>query len=148
MTTSTPESFEGQAAVPGQRDRTIAGIAAVLLLIGMPVGWIGGKTTTGDVIGMIVAILIDLAVMTALFVALLPRERAATARTARTVLILGVLSILLGLVFWTGLAIAVGAPAVALGLTVRERGGDGRAMVGLVLGAIAVVASFVLLLIG
>jgi hypothetical protein len=147
VTTSTPESFEGQAAVPGQRDRTIAGIAAVLLLIGMPVGWIGGKTTTGDVIGMIVAILIDLAVMTALFVRLLPRARAGE-RPALTTLILGILSILLGGVFWTGLAIAVGAPAVALGVWVRERAGGRMAMVGLVLGAIAVVASFVLLLIG
>jgi hypothetical protein len=148
VTTSTPESFEGQAAVPNQRDRMIAGVSAVLLLIGMPVGWLTDNPSTGDVIGMIVAIIIDLAVMTALFVRLLPRERAATHRTARTVLIMGILSILLGLVFWTGLAIAVGAATVALGLTVRDRGRDGRAMTGLVLGAIAVVASFVLLLIG
>lgn len=148
MTTSTPESFEGQAAVPGQRDRTIAGVAAILLLIGMPVAWIGGKTTTGDVIGMIVAILIDLAVMAVLFVALLPRERAATHRTGRTALIMGIVSILLGGVFWTGLAIAVGAPAVALALTARERGRSAGVMVALVLGTIAVVASFVLLLIG
>jgi hypothetical protein len=148
VTTSTPESFEGQAAVPGQRDRTIAGVAAILLLIGMPVAWIGGKTTTGDVIGMIVAILIDLAVMAVLFVALLPRERAATHRTGRTALIMGIVSILLGGVFWTGLAIAVGAPAVALALTARERGRSAGVMVALVLGTIAVVASFVLLLIG
>jgi hypothetical protein len=148
VTTSTPESFEGQAAVPVQRDRMIAGVAAVLLLIGMPVGWIEGKTSTGDVIGMIVAILIDLALMAGVFLWLLPRERAATTRTARTVLILGIVSILLGVVFWTGLVFAVGAGAVALGLTVRERGGDGKAMAGLVLGAIAVVASFVLLLVG
>jgi hypothetical protein len=148
VTTSTPESFEGQAAVPNQRDRTIAGIAAVLLLIGMPVGWLGGNTSTGDVIGMIVAILIDLAVMTALFVRLLPRERAATHRTGRTALIMGIVSILLGGVFWTGLAIAVGAPTVALALTARERGRSAGVMVGLVLGSIAVVASFVLLLIG
>jgi len=148
VTSSTPDSFEGQAAVPIQRDRSIAGIAAVLLLIGMPVGWIEGKTSTGDVIGMIVAILIDLAVMAGLFLYLLPRERAATERTARTALILGILSILVGLVFWTGLPFGVGAAAVALGLTVRDRGGDGKATAGLVLGAIAVVAAFVLLLVG
>jgi uncharacterized membrane protein HdeD (DUF308 family) len=148
VTTSTPETLEGPAAVSNQRDRMIAGVSAVLLLIGMPVGWLTDNPSTGDVIGMIVAIIIDLAVMTALFVRLLPRERAATHRTARTVLIMGILSILLGLVFWTGLAIAVGAATVALGLTVRDRGRDGRAMTGLVLGAIAVVASFVLLLIG
>jgi len=148
VTTSTPGSFEGQAAVPGQRDRTIAGVATILLLIGMPVAWLSGNTSTGDVIGMIVAILIDLAVMTALFVLLLPRARAAGERTARSALIIGIVSILLGIVFWTGLAIAVGAPAVALGLTARERGRSVGVMVGLVLASVAVVASFVLLLIG
>jgi hypothetical protein len=147
VTTSTPETFEGQAAVP-QRDRTIAGVSAILLLIGMPVGWLSGNTSTGDVIGMIVAILIDLTVMTALFVRLLPRERAATHRTGRTALIMGIVSLLLGGVFWTGLAIAVGAPTVALALTARERGRSVGVMVGLVLGAIAIVASFVLLLVG
>ena len=148
MTTSAPESFEGQAAVPVQRDRTIAGISAVMLLIGMPVAWLTDNPSTGDVIGMIVAILIDLALMAGVFLWLLPRERAATHRTARTALILGIVSILLGGVFWTGLVFGVGAGAVALGLTVRERGGDGKAMAGLVLGAIAIVASFVLLLVG
>jgi hypothetical protein len=148
VTASTPDSFEGQAAVPGQRDRMIATVSAVFLLVGMPVAWLTDNPSTGDVIGMIVAILIDLTVMFLLFTRLLPRERAAMQRTARTVLIMGILSLLLGGVFWTGLAIAVGAPTVALALTVRERGGDAKAMVGLVLGAIAVVASFVLLLIG
>ena len=148
MTTSTPESFEGQAAVPNQRDRMIGAGAAVLLLIGMPVAWLTDNPSTGDVIGMIVAIIIDLAVMTALFVRLLPRERAATHRTGRTALIMGIVSLLLGGVFWTGLAIAVGAPTVALALTARERGRSAGVMVGLVLGSIAVVASFVLLLIG
>ena len=61
---------------------------------------------------------------------------------------MGIVSILLGGVFWTGLAIAVGAPAVALALTARERGRSAGVMVALVLGTIAVVASFVLLLIG
>ena len=148
MTTSTPESLEGQTAVPIQRDRTLAGVSALLLLIGMPVGWLTDNPSTGDVIGMVVAIVIDLAVMAGVFLWLLPRERAATHRTARTVLIMGIVSILLGVVFWTGLVFGVAAGAVALGLTVRERGGDRKAMIGLVLGAIAIVASFVLLLIG
>jgi len=148
VTTSTPERFEGQAAVPDRRDRTIAVGAAILLLIGMPVAWLTDNPSTGDVIGMIVAILIDLALMAGVFLWLLPRERAATHRTARTVLTMGIVSILLGGVFWTGLVFGVGAGAVALGLTVRERGGDGRGMAGIVLGAIAVVASFVLLLVG
>src|SRR4051812_24974740 len=56
------------------RDRNIALVSAVLLLIGMPVGWLPGST--GDVIGMTVAILIDLAVLAGLVVWLVPRERA------------------------------------------------------------------------
>jgi hypothetical protein len=148
VTTSTPESFEGQAAVPDRRDRTIAFGAAILLLIGMPVAWLTDNPSTGDVIGMIVAIILDLAVMAGVFLWLLPRERAATHRTARTVLIMGIVSILLGGVFWTGLVFGVGAGAVALGLTVRERGRSLMATVGLGLGAFAVVASFVLLLVG
>jgi hypothetical protein len=144
VTTSTPEAFHGQSVV-GQHDRTIAGVAAVLLLIGMPVAWIGGKTTTGDVIGLIAILVIVLGMMGVGFVWLLPRERAASHRTARTALALGVFAVITGLVFWTGVSIAVGATAIALALPIRNQG---RAMTGLVLGTIAVVASFVLLLIG
>jgi hypothetical protein len=148
VTTSTPETLEGPAAVSNQRDRMIAGVSALLLLIGMPVGWLTDNPSTSDVIGMIVAIVIDLALMAGVFLWLLPRERAATHRTARTALIMGIVSILLGGVFWTGLVFGVGAGAVALGLTVRERGPSRMATVGLGLGAFAAVASFVLLLVG
>jgi hypothetical protein len=45
---------------PPQRDRLVAGIAALLLLIGMPIGWLGGGTSTGDAIAFVVALLISL----------------------------------------------------------------------------------------
>ena len=145
MTASAPHPY-GEAAAP--HDRIIAGIAAVLLLIGMPIGWLPGDTSTGDVIAMIVAILIVLGLMAAIFLRLLPRMREDAEKASRATLILGILSIAAGLVFWTGLPFAIGAGAVALGLSMRERGGDGRAMAGLVLGSVAVVGSFVLLLVG
>ena len=131
-----------------QRDRNIALICGALVLIGMPVAWLPGST--GDVIGMIIAILIDLAVMAALILWLVPRERLASARASRSALILGIVSILVGLVFWTGLPFGLGAAAIALGLSQRAADGQGRgkATAGAVLGTIAVVASFVLLLIG
>jgi hypothetical protein len=131
------------------RDRNIAAVAAVLLLIAMPVGWIGGKTTTGDVIGLVVAVLINLALMAGMFLWLIPRERAASARTARTALIVGIVSILLCGVFWTGLPFPIAAGAIALGLSVREVSPDsGKATAAVVLGSIALLAAFVLLLIG
>jgi hypothetical protein len=133
-----------------QRDRSIALISSLLLLIGMPVGWLPGST--GDAVGMIGAIVIVLAVMAGLMLWLVPRERLAPARANRSALILGVLSILVGLVFWTGLPFAVGASAIALGLSQRESTGDGQgrgmATAAVVLGGIAVLASFVLLLVG
>ena len=131
------------------RDRNIALVAAVLLLIGMPVGWLPGST--GDVIGMIVALLIDLTVMAAVILWLVARERTIGGeRASRSALILGIVSVLVGIVFWTGLPFGFGAGAIALGLSQREAGAARRGMAtgGAVLGAIAVVASFVLLLIG
>lgn len=133
-----------------QRDRNIALVCAVLLLIGMPVGWLPGSA--GDVIGMFVAIVIALAVMAGLLLWLVPRERLATARASRSALILGIVSIIVGGAFWTGLPFAVGAAALALGLSQRESSGEGQgrgmATAAVVLGGFAVVATFVLLLIG
>jgi uncharacterized membrane protein len=150
----TPEagpSLDAAAPPIVQRDRNIALICSVLLLIGMPVGWLPGKT--GDVIGMCVISVIVLAIMAGLILKLVPRERTQDApRANRTALILGVLSIIAGGVFWTGLPMAIGAAAIALGLSQRESTpeGQGRGMstAGAVLGGIAVLASFVLLLIG
>jgi hypothetical protein len=140
--------LDSAAPAVQQRDRNIALVCAVLLLIGMPIGWLPGST--GDVIGLIVIGLVVLAIMAGLIVWFVPRERLAPGRASRTALILGVLSILVGLVFWTGLPFAVGAAAIALGLSQRESASEGRGMAtaGVVLGGIAVLASFVLLLIG
>ncbi|HEX8857145.1 MAG TPA: hypothetical protein VF752_16240 [Thermoleophilaceae bacterium] len=142
----TPSGAAPASDATLQRDRNVALASTFLLLIGMPVGWLPGST--GDAVGMAGAIIIVLAIMAGLFLWLLPRERAA-GRASRTALILGVLAIAVGFVFWTGLPFAVGAAALALGLGARESGtGDGRATAGAILGGIAVVASFVLLLIG
>jgi hypothetical protein len=140
----------GSAAPPVQaRDRNIALVCVVLLLIGMPVAYLPGST--GDVIGLIAMVVVSLAVMAAVILWLVPRERVVGgARASRTALILGIVSVLVGLVFWTGLPFGVGAGAIALGLSQREVGGERRGMAtgGAVLGAIAVLASFVILLVG
>jgi hypothetical protein len=150
---AVPDSVAPAAPIASpveRRDRTIALVAAVLLLIGMPIGWLPGST--GDVIGMIVIGLAVLAIMAVLMLWLVPRERLAQQRANRSALILGIVSILVGLVFWTGLPFAVGAAAIALGLSQRESTpegqGRGMATAAVVLGGIAILATFVLLLIG
>jgi hypothetical protein len=136
-------------------DTRIAVVGAVLLLIGMPIGYLGGNNSTGDVIGLIVLTLVMLVLMAAIFQRLIPRQLAAADgvnRPARTGLILGILAFIAVLVFWTGLPFPLGAGAVALGLAGRElapRAGDGgRATAALVLGGFAVLAAFLLLLVG
>jgi hypothetical protein len=145
----------GPAVAPAGADTRVAAVGAVLLLIGMPVGWLGDNTSTGDVIGMIVITLIMLGLMAAIFRRLIPRQLAAADgvnRPARTGLILGIVALVTCVVFWTGLPFPLGAGAVALGLAGRElapRAGDGgRATAALVLGALAVLLAFVGLLVG
>jgi hypothetical protein len=138
-----------QLRAPPQRDAMVGGIATLLLLVGMPIGWLSGNTSTGDAIGFVVATAISVALMAGIFFWLLPRERAA-GRTARTSLILAIVALVLIVVFWTGLCFAVGAGAVALGLTGRASaaGGQGKATVAVGLGALVIVAAFVGLLTG
>ena len=132
------------------RDRNIVLVCAVLLLIGMPVGYLPG--TTGDAIGMAVLSVVSLSLMAGIVFWLVPRQRAAPLnRASRTALVLGILSVLFVLVFWTGLPFAFGAGAIALGLSLRESAppaARGQPTAAVVLGALAVVASFVVLLIG
>ena len=139
-----------QLQVPAQRDGVIAGIAALLLLIGMPIGWLGDNTSTGDAIGFVVATLVSLALMAGIFLWLLPRERAA-GRATRTSLILAIVGLVLAAVFWTGLCFGLAAGAIALGLSARaapQTGGQGKATVAIVLGALVMLAAFVGLLTG
>jgi hypothetical protein len=151
---ATPEAgspLDVAAPPVERRDRNIALVCAVLLLIGMPVGWLPGSTS--DVVGMCVIGLAVLAIMAGLVLWLVPRERLQErSRANRTALILGIVSIIACGIFWTGLPLAIGAAALALGLSQRESAasGEGRGMAtaGVVLGGFAVLASFVVLLIG
>jgi len=144
---------ETDVAPPPQtwpRDRNVALVCAALLLIGMPIGYLPGST--GDAVGLVVMSVISLALMAGIVFWLVPRERMAPpARADRTALILGVLGVLTLLVFWTGLPFALGAGALALGLTLRESSAPdrlGKPTVAVILGAFAVLVSFVLLLTG
>jgi len=134
-----------------QQDRAIAGIATLLLLIGMPIGWLGENTSTGDAIGFVVATAISLVLMAVIFLRVVPRERAA-GRAARTGLIMAIVAAVLLVVFWTGLPFAPAAGAVSLGLFGRtalsESGGRGKATAAVVLGGLVLLLSFIGLLTG
>ena len=145
------EATEQQFQAPARRDGVMAGIAALLLLIGMPIGWLGDNTSTGDAIGFVVATAISLALMAGIFLWLLPRERTA-GRATRTSLVLAIVALVLIVVFWTGLCFGLAAGAVALGLSARaaapQGGGQGQATMAILLGALVMLAAFVGLLIG
>jgi hypothetical protein len=145
------ETHAYQLQSPGHRDRVIATIAALLLLIGMPIGWLGSNSSTGDAVGFAVATLISLALLAWIFLWLLPRERAA-GRAARTSLILAVLALVFIVVFWTGLCFGLAAGAVALGLSARdaaaEAGGRGKPTVAIVIGTLVLLVGFAGLLTG
>jgi hypothetical protein len=154
IASTPPESSSplgGAAPAAERRDRGIAAVGALFILVGMPVGWLsGGNNSTGDVVGCIVVVLVDLAILAWLMTWLLPRERAAaSARTERTALILGILALITCVVFWTAVPIALGAAALALGLSLRESAASRtKGTAAAALGGFAMVAAFVVLLIG
>lgn len=129
----------------------IAATAALLLLIGMPIAWLGSNTSSGDVVGFVVATVISLALLAGIFLWLLPRERAA-GRAARSSLVLAIVALVLIVVFWTGFCFGFAAGAVALGLSARaaapQAGGQGKATAAIVLGALVMVVGFLGLLTG
>ena len=151
---ATPGGARPMGASPetAARDRNIAAACALLLLIGMPIAYLTDNPSTGDVIGLVVITAICLALLAWIVLSFVPRQRAGpNDRAARTALILGVLALVTCVVFWTGLPFPFGAGAIALGLSLRSvapPGGRGKATAAVALGAFAVVASFVVLLVG
>jgi hypothetical protein len=140
-------------APPGRRDRTIAAATGLLLLIGMPIAYLSGGPSTGEVIGFFVLTALSLALTAWLVLWLAPRRRAAGAeRATRTALNLGVLALLADALFWTGLPFPLGAGAIALGLWLRERpapsGSHAKATTAVALGAFAEASSFIALVVG
>jgi hypothetical protein len=150
--TAPPPPDGAVARTTDSRDRAIAGVTAVLMLIGMSVGWLTDDPSTGDVIGYIVLNVLWLIAIALLVTRFVPGWRASGAeRATRVGLILGVLALVTCLVFWTGLPFPLGLGAILLGLWARETGGAavrGKATAALGLGGFAVLASFVVLLVG
>ena len=76
----------------------------------------------GDARGYAVVIAVNLIIGYLVWRYVVPRETAGGG-SARAALVLGVLAVLTGLMYWVGLAWILGPAAIALGTIVRERGG-------------------------
>jgi peptidoglycan/LPS O-acetylase OafA/YrhL len=140
------------AGTTDSRDRTIAAVAAVMLVVGMAVAYFSGGASTGEIVAFFVFTGLWLIAIALLVTRLVPSWRASgPQRATRIGLILGVLALIACLVFWTGLPFPLGVGAILLGLWARDSGAlevRRKATGALLLGGFAVVASFVVLLIG
>jgi hypothetical protein len=133
-----------------QQDKQIAGLAVLLTAVGMPVAYLSGDDSDG--VGLLIVGVIALVAFAGVFLWLVPRERATgdPARVSRTALILGIVAFLGIAVFWLGIPLALGAGAIALGLSAAapEAARSGAATAGIALGGFGLLASFLLLLLG
>ena len=121
------------------RRTQIALAAMVLAVVLLAIGAYGGDDD--DTGYFIIASLIAIFVAIAFFWGLLPR----ITQPGLGALMIGILAVGTIIVFWLGLPTILGAAAIALGLDGREDSGErGKATVGIVLGALAVVAHVVL----
>ena len=137
-----------------ERRRAIELGALLLLLVGLPIGYLGGgEEENGDVISLIVVGVVCIALLVVLFERGLPRfeSEEGSGTLARNALIFSIVALVLVIVFWTGLPIVLGAVGLSLGLVARERdrsGDAGKATAAAVIGALAMVLAFVGLLVG
>jgi hypothetical protein len=133
---------------------TILGVSAAILIISLACGyWL---TAGGDdeVVGWIIVSVVGTAILAALLLRFVPATEAETDGNApaRRALVLGALALVTCIVFWTGLPIVLGVPALVLAAEGRARantyGGAGEATAGAVLGGFATLATVILLVSG
>ena len=124
-------------------------LIAASLLVGAVIlffGWTGGDGDDDSIIGWFIVTLVAIATAYGLwrFVAGPRLGTPTTAAVAVPALVLGILSVLLGFMYWTGIVYGLAPAAIALGIA---SGSDTRGRIGLALGviglAIAVIGGFV-----
>jgi hypothetical protein len=133
---------------------TILGVSAAILIISLACGyWL---TAGGDdeIVGWIIVSVVGTAILAALLLRFVPATEAETDGNApaRRALVLGALALVSCVVFWTGLPIVLGVPALVLAAEGRARdatyGGGNEATAGAVLGGFAALATVILLVSG
>src|SRR3954447_22116293 len=132
---------------------TLLAITAVAIAFGLAFGyWIGEDDP--DYVGWISARAVGTLIAAGLLLKFVPDTEAEMDGNApaRRALVLGVVALVTLLVFWTGLPIVIGIPALVLAAEGRARSGTygqaGEATAGAVLAGFAVLAAVVLLITG
>jgi hypothetical protein len=137
--------------------RTLAAATAVLIFVALAFAYVVDvkDDEEGDVVGWLIVSALASVIAAALLLRFVPASESdpdGDNKPARHALILGVLSLVTIVVFWTGLPFALGVPALALAATGRARapqeGHGGQATGAAVLAALAIVLSIVVCITG
>ncbi|MEA2483684.1 MAG: hypothetical protein QOC55_1631 [Thermoleophilaceae bacterium] len=135
---------------------TILAATAAILVISTAMGYwlLVGKSDDKQYTGWVIVSVVGTLIAAALLLRFVPATEAETDGNApaRRALVLGAAAFLTLVVFWTGLPIVLGIPALVLAAEGRARAGvsehGGEATAGAVLGGFAAVAAVVALIAG
>ena len=130
---------------------TILAVTAAILIISTACGYWLVAGGDDEIVGWIIVSVVGTLIAAWLLLKFVPDTEAETDGNApaRRGLVLGALALLTCVVFWTGLPIVLGIPAMVLGAEGQARaathGPGGEATAGMVLGGFAALATTVLL---
>jgi hypothetical protein len=130
---------------------TILAVTAAILIISTACGYWLVADGDDEIVGWIVVSVVGTLIAAALLLRFVPATESEDDRNApaRRALVLGALALVTCAVFWTGLPIVIGIPALVLAAEGRARsathGQAGEATAGAVLGGFAAVATTILL---
>ncbi|HEX4718316.1 MAG TPA: hypothetical protein VH300_07295 [Thermoleophilaceae bacterium] len=133
---------------------TILAVTAAILIISTACGyWLTTNDSNKEYVGWIIVSVVGTLIAAGLLLRFVPATEAETDGNApaRRGLVLGAAAFVCLVVFWTGLPIVLGIPAIVLAAEGRARaatyGQGGEAMAGAVLGGFAALVATVLLVI-
>lgn len=138
---------------------TLAAATALLIFVALAFAYVldvtNNESGDSDVVGWLIVSAVSSLIAAALLVRFVPATEADPGtenKPARRGLILGVLSLVTVVAFWTGLPFALGVPALALAASgsarAPQQGHGGQATAATALAALAIVAAIVLCITG
>ena len=138
---------------------TLAAATALLIFVALAFAYVldvtNNESGDSDVVGWLIVSAVASVIAAALLVRFVPATEADPGtenKPARRGLILGVLSLVTVVAFWTGLPFALGVPALALAASgsarAPQQGHGGQATAATALAALAIVAAIVLCIAG
>ena len=138
---------------------TLAAATALLIFVALAFAYVldvtNNESGDSDVVGWLIVSAVSSLIAAALLVRFVPATEADPStenKPARRGLILGVLSLVTVVAFWTGLPFALGVPALALAASgsarAPQQGHGGQATAATALAALAIVAAIVLCITG